>query len=479
MGGSQPSTTTQIQRTELPKWVEGASQENYAFAKQVANRPFQQYLGQEVAGLSPAEINAARFLNQGTAKAQGLYGNAQTALQRATGFQSSLVKTPNGFQAVQGPQGVDAIGRIGGVDDVSHQRFSGDDLKAYLNPYTGQVVDTTLSGMRDNLAISNQKADDAARGSGAWGSSRSGVMQAVLESQGAKDMAATEAGLRSQAYTDAAGRLQADNSSALQAALANQASGLTTQGHNLQRSQSNQSSALQTQAMRLQAQQGNQTARAQQAALGLQGQMANQSALQNAANLRMQAGMGLQGLGDSVANTAGKSALMSAQLGANARSIQQAKLDERESRFDARYQAPLDALNTRLAALGMSPYGKSQTTFEQRDGGESSSGLMTGLGAMASFLPFLFSDPDTKKNIKKIGPTGAPGIDAYEFEYKKSFLGRDSGKQVGVMADEVKKKLPGAVKKFKGPDGKTHDAVDYGKVARHIGKKRGFLAKAA
>mgnify|MGYP007066053600 CR=1 FL=1 len=38
-------------------------------------------------------------------------------------------------------------------------------------------------------------------------------MQAVLQSQGAKDMAATEAGLRSAAYTDAAGRLIAKTGS--------------------------------------------------------------------------------------------------------------------------------------------------------------------------------------------------------------------------------------------------------------------------
>lgn len=534
MGGSTtPAVTTQVSKTELPKWVENASLDNYRFAKEVANRPFEQYKGPEIAGLSDQEKAAGGYLRQGVADTDRYQDAAGSALRQAMNYDPRMVNTPDGFravnipdgfQAVQGPDGVNAVQQANGVNnidrfndvrDVNSTRFSGQDLDRYMNPYTNKVVNTTMRGMQDNLELSSQRADDEARGRGAWGSSRSGVMQAVLQSQGAKDMAATEAGLRSSAYTDAAGRLMTDNDSALRAAMANQQSSLQTQGYNLDRSKANQASGLQTQALnagirqgnqqsalqtqqaRLQAALANQSGRAQQAALGLQGQMANQDArsqqaaltLQgqlanqqaglSGAQLRMQAGQGLNTLADSTANNAYKSALMSAQLGANSRGLEQARMDEAESRWQAKYDAPIDALNTRLAALGMSPYGKTSSTTEVKSGGESSNPLMTGLGAMSMFMPMLFSDRDTKTNIKKIGPTGAPGINAYEFEYKKSFLGKKGAKQVGVMADEVKRKIPGAVKKAKGPDGKTHDAVDYGKVAKHIGKKRGFLAKAA
>ena len=567
-----PTTTTQIQKTELPAWVDKASQENYGFAQQVADRPFQQYQGPTVAGLSAGEQAAGGVLQEGMQKTGGYEQAAQSALGRAIGYQPQQVQAGGylgvnapgavadvgsiaapgavqggqGYQAIQAPGGVQdvtqsagvkAIGPVQGVQDVSAQRFSGSQLGGYLSPFTDNVVNTTLSGMRDNLALSSQKADDSARGAGAYGSSRSGVMQAVLQSQGAKDMAGTEAGLRSAAYTDAAGRLMADNSSALSAALANQQSGLTTQGRQLSADQSNQSSAQATEALnagirqgnqssqlttqgqqlqantsnasnflsnaaqRLSADQGNQSAQtsnnalnasiaqgnqstalqtAQQgltAALGnqsafgtaaaqnLAAQSANQNAGLQAANLALQGGQTLSGMADSATNNAGKNALLSSQLGANSRGVEQAQLDSNQQRFQEAYDAPLTALNTRLAALGMSPYGKTTSTNETKSGGTSSNGALTAIGGAMSFLPFLFSDERLKKNIKEVGTTES-GAKLHTYEYKGFMAKHRPGKQVGVLAQEMEKIDPAAVRKQRGDDGKLYRAVDYSRVGR-------------
>jgi hypothetical protein len=738
---AQPTTTTQIQKTELPAWVDNASQGNYAFAEQVANRPFQQYQGQTVAGLSQGEKDASGILANGMSGSSALQDAAASLMGRAGTYQPGTVSSggylgvgaprgvaavnpvagasavqggqgymgvgpvaaagdvaqsggvgqvqggqgyqqiaaPNavgaigaptgvanvqggqGFLAVNQPQavrdvasaaGATPIGPVQGVKDVASTRFNGADLKSYLDPFTNNVVDTTLGGMRDNLALSSQKADDAAMGSGAWGSSRSGVMQAVLQSQGAKDMASTEAGLRSAAYTDAAGRLTNDNNSALQAALANQQSGLTTQGRQLTADQSNQSStlqtqglnaniaqgnqnsALQTEAQRLQAgttnasnflanagqklqgdisnqnsalttqnlgvdvakanqssalqteaqrlaagtsnasnfltnagqklqgdvanqnsalateqlnagirqgnqastntnnalnasvAQGNQSSFLANAGQKLQGDLANQastntnnalntniaqgnqtSALQTAqqqlsaalgnqgaftaaagqsldaqksnqasglaaANLGLQSGTALGGLASDVTNNAGKNALLSAQLGSNDRAVEQANLDANAAKWQEQYDAPLTALNTRLAALGMSPYGKTTNTQETKTGGTSSNGLLTGLGAIASFLPLMFSDERLKKNVRTEGTTEA-GVPLKSYEYK-GFMGREQpGRHIGVMAQDMEKKDPGAVHRVKAKDGKTYRAVDYSRVGR------GFMGRAA
>ncbi len=44
-----PATTTQIQKTELPGWVNEAAQQNYGAAVEVANRPYQGFMGERVA----------------------------------------------------------------------------------------------------------------------------------------------------------------------------------------------------------------------------------------------------------------------------------------------------------------------------------------------------------------------------------------------------------------------------------------------
>lgn len=560
MGGSQqPATTTQIQKVELPAWVDSASQGNYKFAEQVADRPFQQYQGQQVAGPSAAEDWANNNLNNTADRTNSALGQAQSVFNSLAGFTARDVNLPTGVKDVATMQrasdvlgglgykevaapgavkdvtqsnGVANIGAATGVADVAHRALPQTDLSGYLNPQTDAVVNTTLSGMRDNLALSSQKADDAARGSGAFGSSRSGVMQAVLESQGAKDMASTEAGLRSAAFDRATGLAQNDNNSALQAAISNQNSGLATQAQNTSRLQSNQQSGLATEALNAGIRQGNQqsaltTAQQgltagitnagnflsnagqklqgdianqssyntnnalnagilqgnQQSALTtqaarLQAEMANQGADISSANVRLGAGNGLLGTGQAYNQAGTAQSALALALGQNSRSIEQAGLDVAKNQFQEAYDAPLTALNTKLAALGMSPYGKTTTSTQTQQGGQSSSPMSGILGGAMSILPMLFSDRDTKKNIRKLGPTGAPGINAYEYEYK-GFMGGPKGERhVGVMADEVKRRVPGSTVKAKGPDGKTYDAVDYGKVGKHIARKRGFLEAA-
>ena len=65
--------------------------------------------------------------------------------------------------------------------------------------------------------------------------------------------------------------------------------------------------------------------------------------------------------------------------------------------------------------------------------------LGTGLQAASMFG---FSDRRLKKNIRKVGTMHKGKVNVYEFEY----LGSDK-REIGVMAQEVKKMYPDAVKK--------------------------------
>jgi hypothetical protein len=81
-----------------------------------------------------------------------------------------------------------------------------------------------------------------------------------------------------------------------------------------------------------------------------------------------------------------------------------------------------------------------------------SSGLFSGLGglaqgvgsAAAAAIPFMMSDKRLKTDIEKVGKTDA-GLPIYTYKYKG-----DNKTQMGVMAQDVEKKTPKAVKEVGG-----------------------------
>jgi hypothetical protein len=213
MGGQkQPSTTTQIQKVELPAWVDEASQDNYLLATEIGQTPYTAYTGDRVAGLSSLEQAAPGTLQTGIDATNAALGTALGAANTGAAFRPTSVTGP------------------GNVDDVTAQSFLSRDINAYMDPNIKAILDPTMEGMRRNIRMGVQGIADTARGVGAWGGSRHGVAEAVYGAEGARNMALTEAQLRSGAFTDAASRIGQDNATALQAALANQQAGLTTTG---------------------------------------------------------------------------------------------------------------------------------------------------------------------------------------------------------------------------------------------------------
>lgn len=114
----------------------------------------------------------------------------------------SLVSGPNGLQqqATQGAMGL-------GLKEAPQVQAASllDNLQGYMNPYTNNVVDTTLAGFDKNSGmVRAQQALDLARNQ-AWGGSRAAIAQGMTEQNLAQQRAATEAGLRSDAFNVGAG----------------------------------------------------------------------------------------------------------------------------------------------------------------------------------------------------------------------------------------------------------------------------------
>ena len=76
MGSSSPQTTTTVNKTELPAWLNEASQKNLSIADSIAARPYQAYGGNTVAGFAPDTMAAWDYARSGVGATDPLYSAA-------------------------------------------------------------------------------------------------------------------------------------------------------------------------------------------------------------------------------------------------------------------------------------------------------------------------------------------------------------------------------------------------------------------
>lgn len=201
-GSSQPATTTQVTKTELPAWLEGTTKENIAIADQISKRPYQSYGGQLTAGYAPEQIAAMDYAQQGVGMTTPLYQTAAIAANQAAGYNPMQVQSQNFLQ-----------GNIG----------------AYMNPFTQQVENAALQRLEGATKMGLNRIGDQARSAGAFGGSRQGIAEGTAIGEAARSAGELSANLRSQAFNTGAALMQTDQGRAMQAQLANQAAGLQGQ----------------------------------------------------------------------------------------------------------------------------------------------------------------------------------------------------------------------------------------------------------
>lgn len=127
-------------------------------------------------------------------------------------------------------------------------------------------------------------------------------------------------------------------------------------------------------------------------------------------------------------------------------------IDAAMQKFQEAWQYPTDQLNMRLAALGMSPYGKTTSTTGTQDTSTSPDFATLGLGVLKT-LPALMamSDRNAKTDIQKLTDGDIP---MYAYRYKGD--PKTYPKIVGPMAQDIEKKFPSAVTKVG-----RHKVVNY------------------
>ena len=134
--------------------------------------------------------------------------------------------------------------------------------------------------------------------------------------------------------------------------------------------------------------------------------------------------------------------------GKNDEAYKQSLIDADMGKFGEAQDYGKEQLNLLLAALGMSPYGKTETSTRtgtsEQGGTDWASTILGGAKLLGGFL----SDKRMKTDITKLGEDDEHGFPLYAYRYKgdpKSYP-----KVVGPMAQDIEKKLPHLIKEIGG-----------------------------
>lgn len=190
-GGSNTSTQT----NQMDPWLKGVLSRNTSRAEGIASQPFEAYGGQ---GFAPLSQNQ-RLSMQG---AQNLNGAGAPNIDMASNAAGGLLN--------YNPQ------QVGGANFASM-------LPGYMNPYTDQVVNSSLADIERSRGMAVNDNRDRAIAARAFGGSRQGVADGVTNEAYGRIAADTAGNLRSQGFTQAAGMAQ-------QAGMANQSADLAGAG---------------------------------------------------------------------------------------------------------------------------------------------------------------------------------------------------------------------------------------------------------
>jgi len=417
-------------------------------------------------GLFSNLLNATQTMDSGKPQPSGPPPNmfdtaansiydAMDATRGAMNYQPMMI-TPGSYNATMlDPRSFSMGYQNVSAPNMTAAQTSQADIDRFFNPYTDQVVDTSLADIDRARQMQANQAAAQAQAAGAFGGSRGALMETEI-GRNALDQAARTAGdLRRQGFTQAAQLAQQDvgrrqqagmlnAQQALQAAMANQRAGLTAGTANLN---AQLQAALANQNAGNAASQFNinqdQSAQALNQAMGLQGIQNQLFAANQLANL------GNLGYNQATGQLAGVN-----QAGNQQQALLQALLSGANAQTQSIIGQPDMDLQRVLSVLSGMPFGTSQTT-------SSSPGLLD-IAQTGAMLYSLFpSDRRLKDNIQLVGKTeGSHNIYSWTWNELAKDIGADRYPTVGVMAQEVRATQPEAVVE----DEHGYLRVDYSKV---------------
>lgn len=355
-GGSAPSQQTVNQVTIPPELMPYAQRTLGTAENLVYNKPYETYSGQRFAGLNPLMMQGFEATGQqGVAPQMGEASGLASLAGRQAGQMGAYA--PSQYRGM----GVNYLGtqapqlqqfQMGPAERVGAERFGGAQAAEYMSPYMSSVVDQQKAAAIRDYSRQIPGLQAAGIRAGARGGSREAILQAEAQRNLQDQLGGIEATGRQTAFQNAQQQFGADRAAAMQAAMANQAAGLTTGQQNLGALLGIQQLGA---GQNLQAQLANQQAQlqAQQQALGQEqfGAEFGERSRQFGANLGLQglqqqlAAAGTLGqLGQSQFNQQQQAAQNQLQAGSQLQMQEQQRLQAAYEDFLARQRYPYSQL---------------------------------------------------------------------------------------------------------------------------------------
>ena len=178
------------QTAEVPDYLQDLYTEASRRGLEAADIPFQPYTGEMVAGFTPDQMQAMQAT-------RGLFGQAMDL-------------DPRSNLAALARQGTPTVQAASLLDT---------DIARYQDPYTEQVLEPALADIQRRQDIEQQRAQSRAIKAGAFGGSRSAILEAEATRPFAEEAAQTIAGLRSAGFGQALGMAERDAARRQQAAI--------------------------------------------------------------------------------------------------------------------------------------------------------------------------------------------------------------------------------------------------------------------
>jgi hypothetical protein len=352
-------------------------------------------------------------------------------------------------------------------------QLSDQDINQYMNPYTQNVIDSTMGDLdmaRQNAL--NNTGVAASRG-GAFGGDRHGIMEAQNNNDYMQNVARSSAQLRNQGFQNAQraamGDVSAQNQAlssnaamAQQAGLSNQAAqnardqfvGQTANQNAMQTALANQSASNAAGAFNAQLAQANNQFNAGQ---NMRQDQFNANQMNQAFNNQMSAAQGLYGMGQDRWNMGQNALNQMSDVGGQIDDLNQNLINQQIQMFMNQQGAPQAQFQNMLGPLSALSGGGTQS---YNPGKMDYLGAGAGLAATAGGLGWTpFSDIRLKDKVKKVATINK--INLYTWEWN------ETGKKVagdqrpfGVLAQEVQKTRPDAI--VENADGWL--MVDYAKL---------------
>jgi len=176
-GGGKQTTTTQIDPAQMQMY-----QDVYGAAKGLAGQPFVPYTGARVAGFNPDQLRQFQAT-------RGLFETGM-GYDPFTGLQ----------QLAQQP--LPTVGQVPSLLQTN--------IGAYQSPYQQQVIDQTMADIQRQADIARGLSQSRTIGAGAFGGSRSALLEAESQRPYIEQMARTAAQQRESGYQQALRAAESD-----------------------------------------------------------------------------------------------------------------------------------------------------------------------------------------------------------------------------------------------------------------------------